>query len=198
MESRNLQDQHLMFRVNGKTLRNIYRAILFASLIGLFASFYLLITYISGKPIVCGSNAGCEIVRASKWAYTFGIPRPALGVVFYLTIIIFLTLRAYAPTWRPRFWKRLLLIVATIGLVESGFLTLIQWFDIKAFCLWCIISAAASVVLFFLSVLLQRSARDAYIANAEADLKELKYIFQSFIVVACMGSVAVWFLLRSA
>jgi uncharacterized membrane protein len=65
----------------------IRRAMLWSALVGLFASTYLFITYVSGAPIVCGLVSGCEAVRASSWSYTFGIPRPALGVVFYLAII---------------------------------------------------------------------------------------------------------------
>ncbi|MEK7083605.1 MAG: vitamin K epoxide reductase family protein [Patescibacteria group bacterium] len=178
-------------RVNGETLRMIHRVMLIASLVGLFASVYLLITYISGKPIVCGANAGCEIVRASKWAYTFGIPRPAFGVIFYLAVIFLLATHAYAPHVRPRTWRLAMLIVGTAGFIESAFLTLVQWLDIRAFCLWCLISAAAATLIFILSLFDGREPPDK-----EVIVRELKFIFHAFLTALFIGGVVLYVLLR--
>ncbi|MEK7115931.1 MAG: vitamin K epoxide reductase family protein [Patescibacteria group bacterium] len=177
-------------RVNGETLRMIHRVMLLASLVGLFASVYLLGTYISGKPIVCGASAGCDLVRASRWAYTFHIPRPALGVVFYLAIIFLLTTHAYAPHVRPRTWRLAILVAGTAGLVESAFLTLMQWLDIRAFCLWCLISAVAAVMIFILS-LFHGSEPPA----KEVIVRELRFIFHAFLAAILMGGVALYVLL---
>ncbi len=181
--------------------RWIFRALLWFSLIGLFASVYLLITYISGAPIVCGLVSGCELIRASKWAYTWGVPRPLLGVVFYSVVIILLTVRAYAPAWQRRLWHGLLLVFTTIGLIESGGLTLVQWFELKAFCLWCLTSAVAATSLFILCLCLQfsRSSSTRFFGApfhpVEADLKELKYTFQACLVALLAGGLALWWLL---
>ena len=63
-----------------------------ALFVGLFASAYLLYTYVTGGPIACALVSGCEIVRASKWAYTWGIPRPLLGILFYAGLFALLVL----------------------------------------------------------------------------------------------------------
>lgn len=200
MESEHVQRQPLIprphgvgFRVDQATLVRLHRAMLVASLVGLFASVYLFITYVSGKPIACGLLSGCEIVRASKWAYSLNVPRPLLGIVFYLAFIFLLTFRAYAPHYRPYWWRWALLAVATIGLVESGFLTLVQWFDIRAFCTWCLTSAVAASVLFVLALFDGRepTARGAII-------KELKFIFIVFAMAIVIGAVALHFLLGDA
>lgn len=115
--------------------------------LGLFASVYLLYTYVSHKPIVCGSSGGCEIVRLSKWAYVFGtIPRPALGVLFYGAVFLLLLLRV-ATNLQPRLLWRAMQALIVIGLVESVALFFIQWREIGAFCVWCLTSAFASVEL---------------------------------------------------
>lgn len=115
-----------------------------ASLVGLFASAYLFYTYVTGAPIACGIVSGCDVVRASKWANTFfNIPRPFLGLVFYAAVFGLLVARA-AITWRPRLLHRLTILAAAIGFIESGFLFLVQWLDLKAFCLWCLTSAIAA------------------------------------------------------
>lgn len=120
-----------------------------ASLVGLFASAYLLYAYVTGAPIVCGSVSGCELVRASKWAYTFGLPRPLFGVIFYIAIYGLLVIRS-AVAWRLRFLGRLTKLFAAFGFVESTFLFFVQWLDVRAFCIWCLTSAVAATILFIL------------------------------------------------
>lgn len=179
-------------RVGQATLMKIHRAMLIIALVGLFASMYLFITYVSGKPIACGILKGCEIVRASKWAYTFGLPRPMLGVVYYLGIVFLLAYRAYAPHVRPFWWRIALLSIATVGLFESGFLTIIQWLDIRAFCTWCVTSAVAATIVFVLSLFDGREP-----TAKGAIFKELKFIFIVFSAVIVLGAIALHFLLVS-
>jgi uncharacterized membrane protein len=197
MESEHLHRESLIprphaigIRVDQGHLIRIHRAMLVAAMVGFFASVYLFIAYVSGKPIACGPLAGCEIVRASRWAYTFGLPRPLLGIVFYLAIVFLLSFRAYVPHYRPRWWRAAMLTASTVGIIESGFLTLVQWLDIKAFCLWCVTSAVAATVLFSLSLFDGRepTARGAIV-------KELKFIFAVFATTIVAGTIALYFLL---
>jgi hypothetical protein len=39
------------------------------------------------------------------------------------------------------------MLAAALGFVESAFLFLVQWLDIKAFCLWCLVSAVAATAI---------------------------------------------------
>ena len=58
------------------------------SLLGLFASVYLLWMYTSPSvPMVC-KGQGCEVVRASRYAYIHGVPMPAFGVLMYVTLML--------------------------------------------------------------------------------------------------------------
>jgi uncharacterized membrane protein len=125
------------------------RVLFLTSLVGLFASVYLLIVYTSGAPIVCGEGHGCDVVRASEWAYVFGvIPRPLLGVLFYVGVLGLLIVRAGMPQWLPVWLYRLTVLAAVVGLVESAHLFWIQYAYIEAFCNWCLVSGAATLVLF--------------------------------------------------
>lgn len=162
------------------------RIILWASLIGLFASTYLLITYVSGAPIVCGPVHGCDVVRASKWAYTFGLPRPLLGVAFYTAIIALLGFRAVYPQKYTLWAYRLMLAAAFIGFVESAFLTLVQWLDINAFCIWCLTSAATATVIFVASFFDR-----AYAFEPQEGLRELKVLFWSFVAAVVVGGMII-------
>ena len=111
-----------------------------AGLIGVFVSAYLFYTYVSGVPIACGSGTGCEFVRLSKWAWTLGLPRPLFGLAFYAGVFGLLVARV-ATAWQGRWLYRLTMLIALIGFVESAFLFLVQWLDIRAFCIWCLASA---------------------------------------------------------
>jgi len=119
-----------------------------AALVGLAASSYLLYVYVTGGPILCGMGGyhGCDIVRASPWAYIGPIPRPALGVLFYsafIALIIFsLTTKKYSKHARTG-----LILLAAIGALESLYLVGVQIFAIHAYCIWCLTSAGSSFVL---------------------------------------------------
>ncbi|MCR4256818.1 MAG: vitamin K epoxide reductase family protein [Candidatus Uhrbacteria bacterium] len=120
-----------------------------AALVGMFASAYLLDVYVRNAPIVCGLNGsgGCEAVRASEWAYVFGaIPRPALGLAFFLPFFVLLCIRAATPKHADRL-RQLTKTLAAIGALESVYLVGLQAFAIKAYCLWCLTVSAASFVI---------------------------------------------------
>lgn len=155
-----------------------------AALVGLFASMYLLYTYVSGAPITCGSSGGCEIVRLSKWAYTFGIPRPLLGVIFYVGVFGLLVARS-ATEWQARWMYRLTMLAAAVGFIESGFLFFVQWLDIKAFCLWCLLSACASIVI--ASVAWFDEVEEHRHVSAERELRRYFFALLAFLPIATLG-----------
>ena len=168
----------------------VHRAMLWTALAGLFASGYLAIVYVTGAPIVCGIVKGCEAVRASSWATTFGIPRPFLGLLFYAAIIVSLIMRTYRPYHRPRFWRDVTLGATFFGFVESGFLTLLQAYEIKAFCFWCLLSALCATVLFVLSFFEgEEKLGDGLVK------RELKVILFSFIFFGIASAIALPMLL---
>jgi uncharacterized membrane protein len=152
-----------------------------ASLVGLFASAYLFYTYISGVPIACGSGEGCEIVRLSKWAWTFGIPRPLLGLVFYVGLFGILVARV-ATDWQSRWLYRLTMLAAAVGFIESAFLFVIQWLDIRAFCIWCLASALAATVIAFVAWF--DRLEDPRHVSAERELKAYFIALLVFVPIA--------------
>lgn len=155
-----------------------------ASLVGLFASGYLLYTYVTGAPITCGLVSGCEVVRASKWAYTWGIPRPLLGLIFYVGVFGLLVARVVTSRFARRFYH-LTMLAAAVGFFESAFLFLVQWLDLKAFCLWCLTSAVAATVV-ALCAPFDRVETERRISTN----RELKYYFLmllAFVPVSFIG-----------
>ena len=134
---------------------------LLAAIVGLGASVYLLVEYVTGQPGLCLTGSGCDQVRASAFAYPLGIPMPLFGVAFYAVaaLVVRRTLDSrpigfLAPT--PA-----LLAAAAAGLAVSTVLTAIEAFVIRAFCSWCLVQAAASAVLFGAALLLARSSPES-------------------------------------
>ncbi len=161
-----------------------------ASLVGVFASGYLLYTYLSGTPIACGAGGGCDIVRLSKWAWTFGLPRPLLGVAFYMGVFGVLVVRA-ATNWQVRWLHRLTLAAAALGFIESAFLFFVQWLDIQAFCAWCLLSAVAATII----ALVAWFDRIEEVRSVSAE-KELRGYLISLIIFAPIALALFAYLIR--
>ncbi|HET6381630.1 MAG TPA: vitamin K epoxide reductase family protein [candidate division Zixibacteria bacterium] len=132
-----------------------------AAVVGLGASVYLLVEYITGQPGICLTGSGCDAVRASAFAYPLGIPMPALGVAFF-GVATWLILRAVDD--RPLLG--LAPRVALLGLTAVGgaafvALTALEAFVIGAFCSWCLVAAAAGWLLLGAAVAAVRARRSA-------------------------------------
>jgi uncharacterized membrane protein len=160
------------------------------SLIGLFAAGYLFIVYLTGGPITCGPVAGCEVVRASSFAYVFGIPLPAFGVAFYLGIFCLLFLRLLKPA-QKRLWHILVFVGVGFALIESLFLFMVQWQVLKTFCFWCLVSSA---VVFSLACLVWFSRDEmADQKNHALEVQGFLLLLLIFLPAAFLG---LWILLR--
>jgi protein-disulfide isomerase len=132
-------------------------AALGAAIVGAAASTYLLVEYVTGQPGVCLTGSGCDLVRASAYAYPLGIPTPLIGLVFYL-VCAWLVLRTIDRSSLATVPAPVLLVAAAAaGAVASMVLTGLEAFVIKAFCSWCLVQAAASLVLFGAAVGLART-----------------------------------------
>ena len=120
-------------------------AFLIVSFIGFLDSSYLTVQHYRGEPPSCAIFTGCETVASSKYAVVGPVPLALLGLLYYLAIFI-LTV-AYFDTKK----ERLLLLAAIFtiaGFLASVYFVYLQLFVIKAICLYCIISAASSTILF--------------------------------------------------
>lgn len=124
------------------------------SLVGLGISAYLLVHYLSGTSVACGTGSGCDVVRLSDYAWVWGvIPRPLLGLAFYIGMIILAMIRISWDKHDKFFVDELIMLGALIGVIESGWLFYIQAEVIGSFCIWCLGSGIATVAMFLLVLL---------------------------------------------
>ena len=123
------------------------------ALIGFADATFLLAERISGAIIPCFITTGCDVVSKSPYSVLFGIPLSAYGMVFYLGIGILGLL--YLDTKNALF-ARLILLITTLDFLASAYFIYVQKFLIKAFCIYCILSAIISTILFCLGMTIYR------------------------------------------
>lgn len=116
--------------------------------LGLTDASYLAFSHYAGLPIACGSSASCNIVTTSSYAYFLGLPLGLWGV-FYYGILLVLGL-----LWWDRqkaVFGRLFAGITALGVIASLWFVYVQVFIIKAICLYCMVSAITTTILFVVS-----------------------------------------------
>jgi len=122
------------------------------ALFGLLDSGFLFYKYVTASPINCLIFEGCNTVAKSSYSHVFGIPLPTFGLIFYGGILVlFLLYRKFWSTLIQKF----LLLGGIIGIIFSIYFIYLQGFIIGAFCIYCVLSAFASMLLFCVTILLQ-------------------------------------------
>lgn len=116
------------------------------ALLGLADAIYLTIHHYTAEAVPCGLEFDCGAVLNSSYAEIAGIPLAAFGAAAYLTAIVLALLTAFGN----RFTWKMFGMQATMMALVSGYLIYVQYALIKAWCQYCLISAAISFVLFLL------------------------------------------------
>ncbi|HEX8189609.1 MAG TPA: vitamin K epoxide reductase family protein [Pyrinomonadaceae bacterium] len=119
-------------------------AVALVALAGLADAVYLTVEHLSGQSVRCMVVSGCDEVLQSSYAtVASGVPVAAVGAAAYFTVFSLATLAAYGYDGARRLLTPL---VAVMFLATLWFLYL-QAFVIKAFCTYCLISAAVTTTL---------------------------------------------------
>lgn len=131
------------------------------SILGFLVALYLTVEHLSGQPVKCIILSGCEKVLTSPYSEVFGVPLALFGAVYYFFIFCTSLFFIFGRT------KKLLLaaLLATpIGLLASAWFVYLQFFVIKALCIYCMTSALLSAILFltaaFVFFKLKRKAKE--------------------------------------
>ena len=125
-------------------------AIAILALIGFGDATFLTVENILGAKVPCSIIEGCEQVLTSKYANFYGIPIALFGSVYYLIIFLF----SYISITRSD--KKYLLLASSLtplGFIVSIFLVFLQLVVIKAICIYCMLSALVSSLLFILGMI---------------------------------------------
>lgn len=132
------------------TKHPLVAALLTLSFLGIADSWYLAHSALTGSPLACSINglSGCNVVAQSVYSHLFGIPLGVYGLAFYGLMFI---ISALLLLLSSRLAHLLLVIFGTIGFVASAIFLGIQFFLIKALCIYCLASAGIALLVFILS-----------------------------------------------
>lgn len=131
--------------------RFLYALAAALALVGLADALYLTVQHIAGRGAECGYFASCDEVLTSSYATVGGVPIALFGLVAYFAAFSLATLAAFGYA---RVRAALTLLVAAMFLVTL-WLVFVQAFVLRAFCDYCLLSAA-TIFLLTLTVALAR------------------------------------------
>jgi len=130
-------------------LRPVLIAIL--AFVGMIDALFLSIKRNAG-PIPCHITHGCTDVLTSKYSEIAGLPLSWLGLAFYVTVF---SLAVFTLFEDPKNYSDLplsaIFYLSGVGLIISALLVGIQAFVLRAFCEYCLLSAALVLSIFLLS-----------------------------------------------
>ena len=121
----------------------LYIAAALLSLVGLADAIYLTVKHVTGGVVPCTLTGSCEQVLNSSYSAIAGIPLAALGALAYFTVFSLATLAAFNNARARSF----LFYVVGLMLAFSLWLFILQAFVLHAFCQYCLLSAAITLLL---------------------------------------------------
>ena len=130
----------------------LYGAAALLSLLGLADAIYLTVEHVTGQSVRCTIVAGCSEVLSSSYAVVAGIPLAMIGAAAYFTVFSLATLAAFG--YRVAGTLLTALIVAMF--LVSLWLIYLQAFVIRAFCQFCLLSAAVTFLLLVVVLMARR------------------------------------------
>lgn len=115
------------------------------------------------EPAFCPTSGAinCQAVLTSSYAKVFDIPLSLFGMLAYIAIAVFAVApqllkssenKEFRATVENSTWL-LLFAGATGMIVFSGYLLYLMAFQIKAFCLYCLLSILCSTALFIITII---------------------------------------------
>lgn len=113
------------------------------ALAGLADAIYLTVEHLSGRSVRCGLTSGCSEVLSSSYATLGGYPLALFGALAYFTAFALATLAAFGSI-RAR---HLLAPLVALMFATTLWLLYLQAFVLRAFCQYCLLSAAITSLL---------------------------------------------------
>ena len=120
------------------------------SLVGLLDALYLSYEHFQNviPPCAVGSFSDCGKVLQSSYSVVLGIPLAVIGVAQYATVFALTILTSGKKKWAPY----ILVLQSKIGFLGSLYFVYLQLVVLHAICLYCMVSAAISTLIFLLVV----------------------------------------------
>ncbi len=113
------------------------------SLAGLADAVYLTVEHLTGRSVRCTVTSGCSEVLSSPYATVGGYPLALLGALGYFTAFSLATLAAFGSTRAGNLFA----VLVALMFATSLWLLYLQAFVLRAYCQYCLLSAAITTLL---------------------------------------------------
>jgi uncharacterized membrane protein len=113
------------------------------SLAGVADAVYLTVEHLTGRSVRCTVTSGCSEVLSSPYAVIAGYPLALFGALAYFAGFSLATLAAFGSHRAGN----LLAILVALMFAMTLWLLYVQAFVLKAFCQYCLLSAAITSLL---------------------------------------------------
>ncbi len=134
----------------------LYGAAAILALIGLGDALYLTIQHLTGQSVRCSITSGCSQVLSSSYAKIAGVPTAAFGVAAYFTVFSLATLVLFGYAVA----RTMLALLVAAMFAATLWLLYLQAFVLRAFCQYCLLSAAVTITLSIIVLLARQKAVD--------------------------------------
>src|SRR5437016_7312449 len=135
-----------------QTIASSYIVAALLSLIGLADALYLTVQDLTGQHLRCTIVSGCSEVLSSSYAHLGPVPLAVLGAVAYFTVFSLAILAAFGY----RLAGPLLAALVVAMFLMTLWLLYLQAFVIHHFCQYCLLSAAVTITLTALILIVSR------------------------------------------
>jgi uncharacterized membrane protein len=128
------------------------------ALVGVADSVYLTVEHLLGNTLRCTLTSGCSEVLGSPYASLWGVPLAAFGAAAYFTAFSLATLSAFGYVKA----RALLAVLVAAMFAVTLWLLYVQAFVLRAFCQYCLLSAAVTTLLALIVIARRLARRRAY------------------------------------
>ena len=126
-----------------RTRKILYSICSVLAVAGLADATYLTASHLSGETVTCLASTRCSEVLTSKYATLAGVPLALVGAIGYFIVFTAATLAAFGMENA----RRVLTIMIGVMFIGTLWLLYLQAFVIKAYCDYCLLSAAITFAL---------------------------------------------------
>lgn len=130
-------------------MNNVWYVVsIFAAFGGFLLAFYIRHKKLSAEKMACPFYSDCDAVIYSRHSKFFGVPVEVLGLLYYgLTAASYALFLAFPPLASNSAAFGVFILTVTAFLF-SLYLTFIQAFALRQWCVWCLVSAGLCAAIF--------------------------------------------------
>ena len=164
----------------------VHTSLIFIGFAGFFLAFSIWSKKQEKKPLVCPMKSNCNVVVHSRFSVFAGIPLEVIGMIYYAFVIfshvLFLIFGIHSEIL-----IFISLFASATAFLFSIYLTSIQAFVLKQWCVWCLTSAFLCLIIFLTTVL----TIDFNLNQFLFDHKKLFAILHLFFAAVGVGAATV-------